>query len=206
MDFSTFVVFLPFWIGLITYGLAIRRMIVAKSTSGTSATSLVVSAISCIAWGVWALWQGFGDLALVNLLWIPILIVPEIITMALVHPLRWGSWPMIPVWGLVVLVGIITSLAGGPDLLGVVVSVSGLLWIAPALREIFRNVDLSGVSASSWIISGISSVLWGVYGILDTAWVAVAYSAIQVGGIAAALIRILYLFLRSKKMPRIDRE
>lgn len=205
MNSLTLVAFIPFWIGLITYGLAIRRILVSKSTSGTSATSLVVSAVSCVAWAVWSLWQGFGALALVNILWIPVLILPELAAMAVVRPMRWGSWWMIPAWAAVVLVSTLSSLAGGPDLLGVVVGASGLLWLAPALREIFRHTDLSGVSAASWTISGVSSISRGVYGLLDGAWAAIAYSAVQVLGIGAALARIAWLNFRGSG-PRREPE
>lgn len=182
----------PLLIGIVTYSLAILRILRTKSTEGTSATSLALSSISCLAWFTWAQGQGLVALAVVNAIWIPLLIVPELLAMYYVKPVRWNAWPLIPAYALVAIAAGSVSLLGGLDALGVLVAASGLMWLAPAVHALFLTSSPDGASAWAWAISGVSALTWGVYGVLEGAWVPVLYTSIQVAGISVALGRIYW--------------
>ena len=182
---------IPLLTGSVTYSLAIARMIKFRSTSGTSATGLALSAVSCLQWALWASWSGFSLMAWVNIAYLVALILPEAVTMAVIRPMHWRLWWLIPAWVCVNACLALVSLTDGPDLLGVSVSASGLLWLSPALRELFASSDLAGVSLWSWAISGVSSLGWGLYGLTTGAWAAWAYSSVALTGIVVAVARIL---------------
>lgn len=195
MDFAALV---PLLTGFVTYSLAIGRMVRYRSTAGTSATSLALSAVSCVQWSLWAAWHHFPLMMWVNIAYLVILIIPEFVTMALVRPLRWRSWWLVPAWVTLNVVCALVWVSGGPDLLGVAVSASGLVWLLPALREIFTMGDLAGVSLWSWVVTGVSTVGWGMYGLATGAWTAAFYSWIVLAGVAAAVARIATMRLRER--------
>ena len=57
--------------------------------------------------------------------------------------------------------------------------------IVPQLLEVFKPIDLSGVSISTWLATTLAQGLWGVYGFVAH------QTAVSLGGFAGALLAIV---------------
>lgn len=183
---------LPFVLGLVTYGFATARIVRFRSAEGTSATSLAVTVVSCAAWAFWAAGAGLWPLVWVNVLWVPVLVVPELLAMWWVRPVRWNMVWLVPAWVVVVVGSAVVSSLLAVDLLGMVVALSGLLWLVPAVFAVFRSRGYGGVSRVSWLVSCVSASAWGAFGAWEGAWVPVLYSAVTVAGCLAVLARVAW--------------
>lgn len=187
---------IPLLVGVVTHVANIARIWTRQSTAGTSAVSVLVTMISCVAWLTWAWQNHYPALAWVNFLWLTTLSAPLLAVMAWVRPLQWGSYPLIPAWaGILIACWAVTSLTP-VDLPGAALSLSGLLWLAPAAREVFRHRDISGVSLIGWAGAGVDALAWSGYGIYSGAWAGIAYGAVQIVVIGATIARIIWIRTR----------
>jgi uncharacterized protein with PQ loop repeat len=77
--------------------------------------------------------------------------------------------------------------AGGWPVAGAVVGLCYGLQLLPAVTVAYRSLDLSGISAGTWILALVESALWLAYGL------AVADAALLVGGASGVLMSSLIL-------------
>lgn len=153
---------------------------------------MAVTVVSCAGWAWWAAGEGLWPLVWVNVFWVPVLVLPELLAMYWVRPVRWNMLWLLPVWVVVVLGSAVLSRVVVVDVLGLVVALSGLLWLVPAVFAVFSAGGYEGVSRVSWLVSCVSAASWGVFGAGEGAWVPVLYSAVAVVGCLAVLLRVAW--------------
>lgn len=88
---------------------------------------------------------------------------------------------------------------GGWQLAGTVVGLCYGLQLLPAVVEAYRNSDLSGVAAGTWVLALTEAALWLIYGqaIGDPALIAGGVS----GVVMAALILLRLLAVEGRRRP-----
>lgn len=85
-------------------------------------------------------------------------------------------------------VGITIGLWSGA---GLVLALVPLAHLAPAVREVFRVENPSGVSLPTWTLSSVEAGLWGLYGGLVGETSLIGYGVVTILGSGLILIRCL---------------
>ena len=157
-----------------------------------------MSGISCVAWAGWGFWHGHVGMGVVNALWL-VPVAAELAVVFAMKPVSWRTGWLIPAWTSVLAVSALVSwmTVSRLDVLGFVIALSGVLWLTPAIIEVYRSPSIEGVSLPSWLVSGGSAAMWGVYGFVGGAWVPLLFAVLQIAGIVAVVARIFFVRTRA---------
>ena len=143
-----------------------RKLIRDRRTEGVSPVWAAMSMTLNVWWGVYAL--GVRDLAI-----LPVSIVSVMayltISVALVslHPLarRRRAAHMLVAVVAASSIPLTALLAGGWVLAGMALGAMYGIQLTPAVVQVYRSADVSGVSAATWVIALVEAALWGIYGL-----------------------------------------
>lgn len=190
--------------------------VLAATATALAAVFLVPQIVGLIsrrdATGVSAVWAAFG--VVTNTAWVLYLgamglwvAVPApalaaatyLIALGVIVPLgRRRSWLWLS--GLYVAVLAAVALLGGLVALGLVLSVTPAVQLAPQIIAVYSERCPSGVSPTTWSIGIVEAVLWGLYGLVVNDVALVGYGLVTSAG--SMLILGRWLATRARWSPR----
>lgn len=178
-----------------------RKLLRSRRVEGVSPVWAAVSVTVNAAWVPYGI--AVGDLGIV-----PVSVVSVVAYLAIAIGIcRFGSatplrviMPMIASSVAVLAVPALVLVARGWAAAGVALGLLYGVQLAPAVVAVYRNADVSGVSAATWVIAFVEAALWGVYGLgrLDAGLVSLAAS----GMIMASLV-LARLVVRRPRRSRV---
>jgi uncharacterized protein with PQ loop repeat len=162
-----------------------RRLFRTRRVEGVSAEWVGVSLALNGWWLVYGLAADVWALVPVSML---SLLLYASIAVLYVHSTGWPSLRAMAISGAVLgALPLPFLVAGGWPVAGAVVGLSYGLQLLPAVAAAYRQRDLTGVAAGTWVLALAESALWLTYG------VAVADVALIVGGTSGVVMSSLIL-------------
>jgi MtN3 and saliva related transmembrane protein len=130
------------------------KLVRTRDTQGVSEWTYVLWAATALWWAGWGFHIDSVPMIAVNLLLLPMLITVVVLLRPDRHQLAFllASPPLLMV-----------SLLVSPSLVAVVGTVLACLLAVPAVVEVFRTDDPSGVAVATWALLAMACVLWVIY-------------------------------------------
>ena len=167
-----------------------RHALVNETLAGVSMSGLINGSLSSIAWLTWAagnsLWWIVasclaGAPALVATWWAVQRSGTVILRRELLLP---------AVWAAALLGSALVDHFGRVDTMSVILGTSLLWYMLPAVVEVWRSSDVSGVSAASWWLTLTCAFVGATYGIVAGVPAELIYGALSALGTALILLRL----------------
>jgi uncharacterized protein with PQ loop repeat len=164
----------------------IVRLISKRDATGVSAVWAAFGVVTNTAWvlylGAMGLWVAVPAPALAA--------ATYVIALAVIVPLdRRRSWMWMS--GLYVAVLAVVALLSGLVTLGLVLSVTPAVQLAPQIITVYRERCPSGVSPTTWSLGLVEAVLWAFYGLVVSDVALVGYGLVTSAGSMLILGRLL---------------
>lgn len=176
------------------------KLLRSRHAAGVSPGWAGMSATVNAWWGAYGL--GVGEWSIVPVSFVSVMSY-LVIAVAIVR-YRAGSATsvLLPLGASTVLIGLVPVAAlalGGWATAGVTLGALYGVQLSPAVVEVYRSVDVSGVSVATWAMALVEALLWGVYGIarLDAGLLALA--------ITGTIMSSVVLVRLAMRRPRRDR-
>ncbi len=142
-----------------------HKLLRNRSVEGVSVTWAAASAAVNACWAVYAV--GVGDLGI-----LPVSIISvgsyTAIGLGIVHfsptPATRLLLPATAAAVVVTTIPLLALLVGGWLAAGLALGALYGVQLLPAVVAVYRAVDVSGVSAATWVLAFVEAALWGVYG------------------------------------------
>lgn len=178
------------------------KLVRSRRVEGVSTAWAAMSAMVNVWWAIYGF--GGGDWAI-----IPVSVVSVMAYLAVMMALvRHGDAAVggvvVRMMASAVAIGVIPLPAlwlGGWPAVGVVLGVLYGVQLMPAVVAVYRSLDVSGVSATTWVIGWVEALLWGIYGlaVLDAGLMTMA-----VVGVAMASAVLARLFVGRPRSQQSD--
>jgi uncharacterized protein with PQ loop repeat len=173
-------------IGLVRALPQLVHLVKTRNAHGVSLDTAVTSSI--VSFG-WATYGSLTDQLPVTLATGASGIVFALISLlALRLGRRLGELRAAPIWLIVLVVGTLVAKADG---LGVLLPISVLVANVPQLVVAYREADLSGLSASTWLLSACDGAVWTVYALVTGDPTILVFGLLQLTTSSAILARRL---------------
>ncbi|MEM9746432.1 MAG: hypothetical protein AAF945_07040 [Actinomycetota bacterium] len=185
MMFETWTVVILIWANVLGGAMALPQAIKTLRTGRTEGVSTVWIGLS-VGVNLWWVAYGLGvdDIGIVPVGAISVTAYSLIgLGVARALPSSARSRPVAQMVASAVAVGSVPAFAlwvGGWPVAGVILGLLYGVQLSPAVVTAYRSADVSGMSASTWIIALVEAVLWGVYGLVraDSGLLALAATGI----------------------------
>jgi uncharacterized protein with PQ loop repeat len=160
-----------------------------RDPAGLAPSWAVISAVGNAWWVIYGV--GGGSLGVVPVAFFSMTVYLSII--AVLWPLLADSEARVRMAavGLAIAVLPLPALAlGGWAVVGVLLGALYGLQLAPAVVTAYRTTDLSGVSATTWILALVEAALFGIYGLATADAGILVLAACGIAGSGALLLRL----------------
>lgn len=142
-----------------------RKMLRTRSLEGVSLTWAAISATVNAWWGVYGI--AIGDLGIVPVSAVSVMaylvIALGVVRLSAV-PTRVSARLAAGPAAAISIVPAIALLLHGWVVAGIALGALYGVQLSPAVVAVYRAIDVSGVSAATWVIAFVEAALWGVYG------------------------------------------
>jgi uncharacterized protein with PQ loop repeat len=130
------------------------RVLRLRTVDGISWLTWVVSCVLFSVWGVYAWGEQYWSLFVANVS----CFVGAFLLLVVGAKLRWGFRVIGWAFGVVILVGVISSVWGVVAV--VIMTVAGVGMRVPQVVALMRSESVEGVSAVTWVLSTVTAALW----------------------------------------------
>ncbi|MBI3151849.1 MAG: PQ-loop repeat-containing protein [Chloroflexi bacterium] len=140
----------------------LARLIRARKSFGVSVDTSGTSCIVSLGWTVYGVVTNQPYVTLASGIMAGIFFIITLVALQLGRSVR--EFRIAPIWLAVLLV---SGASFGKNGLGLMLSVSALVSNIPQIWVAYREVDLSGLSLGTWLLTLSGGLVWGLYGILQ---------------------------------------
>ncbi len=140
----------------------LARLIRARKSFGVSVDTSGTSCIVSLGWTVYGVVTNQPYVTLASGIMTGIFFIITLVALQLGRSVR--EFRIAPIWLAVLLV---SGASFGKNGLGLMLSVSALVSNIPQIWVAYREVDLSGLSLGTWLLTLSGGLVWGLYGILQ---------------------------------------
>lgn len=174
------------------------RVVRTRRVAGISPAWAAMSAIINAWWGIYAI--GVRDIALGPVSAVSVLAYGTIVVF-LVRSSSNRQWVVkrLAIGSFVALAPIPALLLGGWSAAGLTLGMLYAVQLAPAVIEVYRSDDVSGVSAATWALAWLEAAMWGIYGLprADAGLITLAVTGI----VMSSLVLARLLIVRTRRQP-----
>ena len=148
-------------VGLVRALPQLVRLARQRDAHGVSLDTAATSSIVSFGWATYGVWTDQPPVALAT--GASGIVFAGVAVLAVRYGRRPSELRTAPVW-LVVL--FVAAAAQGSTGLGVLLPISVLVANVPQILAVFRESDLAGLSAATWVLSATDGLVWGTYAIV----------------------------------------
>ena len=167
-----------------------RHALVNETLAGVSMSGLINGSLSSIAWLTWAAGNSLWWIVASCMAGVPALLATWWAVPRSGVTIHRRDLVISGVWGVTLMASALVDHVGHLDTMSIVLGTSLLWYLLPAVVEVWRSSDVSGVSAASWWLTLTCAFVGATYGIVAGVPAELIYGALSALGTALILLRL----------------
>ena len=167
-----------------------RHALVNENLAGVSMSGLINGSVSSIAWLTWAMSNSLMWIVASCLAGVPALLATWWAVRRSGTTIRRKDLVLPAVWTGGLVASAVVDYFAGIDTMSVLLGTSLLWYMLPAVVEVWRVHDVSGVAAASWWLTLTCSFVGAAYGLVAAVPAEIIYGGLSALGATLILVRL----------------